>query len=98
MLYTQEDSWLTGESEASSAALLCAVALLEAGHFDGVRLERSEQLASGLYHLEETEHRCPGGEGGEEVPVYRFAAHNRWLYSHQPNPNLHPDPNPNPNP
>jgi hypothetical protein len=27
----QEDSWLTGESEASSAALLCALGLLEAG-------------------------------------------------------------------
>jgi len=84
VLYMQEDSWLTGETEASSAALLCALGLLEAGHFDGVRLERSEQLASGLYHLEETEHRCPGGEAGEEVAVYRFAAHNRWLYSHQP--------------
>jgi hypothetical protein len=33
----QEDSWLTGESEASSGALLCALALLDAGHFDGVR-------------------------------------------------------------
>ena len=50
-----------------------------------MRLERSEQLASGLYHLEETEHRCPGGEGGEVI-VYRFAAHNRWLCSHQPSP------------
>ena len=35
---------------------------------------------SGLYHLEETEHTC-AGSGAE---VYRFAAHNRWLYSHQP--------------
>ena len=80
VLYLQEDSWLTGESEEASAALLCALALLEAGHFDGVRLERSEQLASGLYHLEETEHECEGAR----APVYRFAAHNRWLYSHQP--------------
>ena len=35
--HMQEDSWLTGESEASSGALLCALALLDAGHFDGVR-------------------------------------------------------------
>ena len=87
VLYMQEDSWLSGESEESSAALLCALQLLDDGHFDGVRLERSEQLASGLYLLEETEHRCagmggPGGAGG--AAVYRFAANNRWLYSHQP--------------
>ena len=37
VLRIQEDSWLTGESEASSGALLCALALLDAGHFDGVR-------------------------------------------------------------
>ena len=37
VLRMQEDSWLTGESEASSGALLCALALLDAGHFDGVR-------------------------------------------------------------
>ena len=41
VLRIQEDSWLTGESEASSGALLCALALLDAGHFDGVRLYRS---------------------------------------------------------
>ena len=60
-----------------------------------MRLERSEQLASGLYHLEETEHRCPGGEGGELV-VYRFAAHNRWRCSHHPQPEPQPEPEPQP--
>jgi hypothetical protein len=79
VMYMQEDVWLTGETAAIGEVLACAARLVRDGHFDGVRLEGEEvALSSGLYHLEESEHVCGGRV------VHRFAAHSRWLFSHQP--------------
>ena len=78
VLYLQEDMWLTDAARAMGPLLECAVRLLEAGEFDGIRLEGSAPVAAGLYHLEESGHQCEGQE------VFRFAPNNRWLYSHQP--------------
>ena len=79
VMYMQEDVWLTGETAAIGAVLACAARLVRDGHFDGVRLEGEEvALSSGLYHLEESEHVCGGRV------VHRFAAHSRWVFSHQP--------------
>ena len=82
VLYLQEDAWLRPDgppAHETAALLTCARSLILNGTFDGIRLEGTAPLASGLYHVEESGHTCGGRS------VYRFLhGRNRWLFSHQP--------------
>ena len=75
VMYTQETADGRDRGDRRGARVRsgwCATAILTAC------AEGEVALSSGLYHLEESEHVCGGRV------VHRFAAHSRWVFSHQP--------------